>query len=138
MTEVLTRAPVHRWFAVASCAVLLLAGLAGLTSPTGAAAASVTPPDMQLNVPTGDISIGTDPANGDRQLQFTHITWDAGTGPFEIDPAYNATTGIAGFAQALYNSPSPGVWEFDHSVPLGTAGVFDPPTDYHFPLTSFT
>jgi Bacterial Ig domain/Lysyl oxidase len=138
MTDVLTRTPVHRWFAVASCAVLLLAGLAGLTSSTGAAAASVTPPDMQVNVPTNDISIGTNPANGDRQLQFTHITWDAGTGPFEIDPAYNATTGIAGFTQAIYNSPSPGVWRFGHSVPLGTAGVFDPPTDYRFPLTSFT
>src|SRR5262249_62110151 len=108
MTEVLTRAPVHRRLAVASCAVLLLAGLADLTSSTGAAAASVTPPDMQMNVPTGDISISTNPANGHRQLQFTHITWDAGTGPFEIDPAYNATTGIASFPQAIYNSPRPG------------------------------
>jgi Bacterial Ig domain/Lysyl oxidase len=138
MTVALTHAPVHRRLAVALCTVLSLTGLAGLTSSTGAAAASVTPPDMQLNVPTGDISIGTNPSNGHRQLQFTHVTWDAGTGPFEIDPAYNATTGIASFTQAIYNSPSPGVWQFDHSVPLGTNGVFDPPTDYRFPLTSFT
>ena len=71
-----------------------------------------------MPVPTNDISIGTNLANGDRQLQFTHVTWDAGTGPFETDPTYNATTGISSFTQAIYNSPSPGVWLFDHSVPL--------------------
>jgi hypothetical protein len=101
-------------------------------------AVSVTLPDMQMLVPTSDISIGTNPANGHQQLQFTHVTWDAGTGPFEIDPTYNAATGMASFAQAIYNSPSPGVWQFDHSVPLAVAGVFDAPSDYRFPLTSFT
>jgi hypothetical protein len=104
----------------------------------GAAAAAVTPPDMQMLVPTNDISISTNPANGDRQLQFTHVTWDAGTGPFEIDPTYNATTGISTFTQAIYNSPSPGVWQFDHSVPLGVTGAFESTGDYRFPLTSFT
>jgi hypothetical protein len=93
---------------------------------------------MQMLVPAGDISIGTNPANGDRQLQFTHVTWDAGMGPFEIDPTYNAATGMSSFTQAIYNSPSPGVWQFDHSVPLAVAGVFDAPSDYRFPLTSFT
>jgi len=102
------------------------------------AAASVTPPDMKILVPANQISIGTNSANGDRQLQFTHVTWDAGTGPFEIDPTYNSATGIASFAQAIYNSPSPGVWQFDHSVPLAANGVFDPPDDYRFPLNSFS
>src|SRR5205814_1901373 len=54
---------------------------------------TVFPPDMRLQVPTNYISIGT--ANGVRQLQFTHITWDAGAGPFEIDPAYDPSTGTA-------------------------------------------
>jgi hypothetical protein len=124
--------------AVALCAVSSLAGAAGVVPLAGAAVASVTPPDMQMLVPTNDISISTNPANGDRQLQFTHVTWDAGTGPFEIDPTYNATTGISSFTQAIYNSPSPGVWQFDHSVPLAVAGQFESPDDYRFPLTSFT
>jgi Bacterial Ig domain/Lysyl oxidase len=100
--------------------------------------ANVTLPDMKVLVPTSKISIGTNSVTGDRQLQFTHITWDAGTGPFEIDPTYNSATGTASFVQAIYNSPSPGVWQFDHSVPLAVTGVFHPPFDYRFPLTRFT
>jgi Bacterial Ig domain/Lysyl oxidase len=101
-------------------------------------ASNVTPPDMEIKVPMTAISIGANPGNGDRQLQFTHITWDAGSGPFEIDPTYNSQTGVATFTQALYQSPSPGVWKFDHSVPVAATGVFQPPSDYQFPLTKFT
>ncbi len=93
---------------------------------------------MQIKVPVSDISIGTNPSTGHPQLQFTHITWDAGAGPFEIDPTFNATTGTASFTQAIYTSPSPGTWVFDHNVPLAVTGVFDPPSDYQFPLTKFT
>ena len=51
----------------------------GFLAPTQVAgAATVTPPDLKIEVPTNDISIGTNPATGHRQLQFTHITWDAG------------------------------------------------------------
>ena len=101
-------------------------------------AATVTLPDMQIKVPTNAISIGTNSSNGHRQLQFTHITWDGGPGPIEMDPTYNSATGTASFTQAIYNSPSPGTWTFDHSVPLAVTGVFDPPSDYQFPLTEFT
>ena len=97
---------------------------------------NVTPPDMQIKVPTNAISIGN--INGQRQLQFTHITWDAGTGPFELDPSYDSKTGTATFTQAIYRSTSPGVWTFDHSVPVAATGVFEPPSDYQFPLTRFT
>jgi hypothetical protein len=109
-----------------------------LSALVPAASADVTLPDMRMLIPVSKISIGTNSANGHRQLQFTHITYDAGTGPFEIDPTYNSVTGTASFVQAIYNSPSPGVWQFDHSVPLAVTGVFDPPFDYRFPLTSFT
>ncbi len=103
-------------------------------------ASNVTLPDMQIKVPTNNISIGTNSSTGHRQLQFTHITWDAGTGPFEIDPTYNASTGTATFTQALYKSTSPGVWTFDHRAPVATTGVWNPATgsDYNFPLTKFT
>jgi hypothetical protein len=58
---------------------------------------NITLPDMQIKVPTNLISIGS--SSGQRQLQFTHITWDAGAGPFEIDPTYNASTGTSAFTQ---------------------------------------
>jgi hypothetical protein len=142
MTAVAANAFVRRQLAygltVVLCAIPSLVSVVVIAPQASGAATSVTLPDMQLLVPTNDISIGTNPASGHRQLQFTHVTWDAGTGPFEIDPTYDAATGIASFAQAIYRSPSPGVWRFDHSVPLGAAGVFDVPSDYRFPLTSFT
>ena len=114
----------------------LLAG--GLCAASSAGAATVMLPDMQIQVPTNLISIGTDPTTGHRMLRYTHITWDAGTGPFEIDPTYNSATGTATFVQAIYNSPSPGVWSLDHTVPVPVTGVFDPPDKYQFPLSSFT
>lgn len=101
-------------------------------------ASNVTLPDMQIKVPTTDISIGTNPSNGDRQLQFTHITWDAGTGPFEIDPTYSSTTGTSTWVQSIYKSTSPGKWTLDHTVPVAATGVWIPPSDYQFPLTKFT
>src|SRR5579875_3048872 len=111
-------------------------------SPLGRAAAparpAVTLPDLVVRVPTGAISISTDPASGDRMLRFSHITADVGSGPFELDPTYNSATGIARFTQAIYTSPSAGTWVFDHRSPVAATGVFDPPFDYDFPLTSFT
>ncbi len=110
------------------------------TSPdaTFSTASAITPPDMKLEVPTNAISIGTNPANGHRQLQYTHVTWDAGPGPFEIDPTYDSTTGTSTFSQEIYQSTSPGVWTPAYSVPLAATGVFESPSDYQFPLTKFT
>ncbi|MCX2747028.1 Ig-like domain-containing protein [Arthrobacter sp. MI7-26] len=107
-------------------------------APGPATAATLTPPDMKIQVPTNLISIGLDPTSGHPMLRFTHITWDAGTGPFEIDPTYNSATGTATFIQSLYNSPSPGVWSLDHTVPVAATGVFSASGDYQFPLTRFT
>ncbi len=101
-------------------------------------AANITLPDMKILVPVADISIAANPTTHDRQLQFTHITWDAGSGPFEIDPTYSAQTGTATFMQAIYAMNKPGVWTLDHKVPVAATGVFDPPSDYQFPLTRFT
>ena len=119
-----------------AAALLAFSGLGTLVGTPVARAATVTLPDMQIEVPTSAISIGT--TGGTKQLRFTHITWDAGTGPFEIDPTYNSSTGTATFSQEIYNSPSAGVWAKDHSVPLPVTGVFDPPDNYQFPLTAFT
>ena len=87
-----------------AAALVALSGLGALVEVPAAEAATVTLPDMQLQVPTNAISIGT--SGGVKQLRFTHITWDAGTGPFEIDPTYNSATGTATFSQERYNSPS--------------------------------
>jgi hypothetical protein len=127
----------------ATAFVCLLAGVVALecvTAPRVSAAGSgpITLPDLRIFVPTHLISIGGDPSTGDRQLRFTHITADVGAGPFEIDPHYNQQTGVSTFVQAIYRTPSPGDWVLDHTVPIAATGKWHPPSDYHFPLTSFT
>jgi hypothetical protein len=129
-------APRSKVAAVALLSALLLLLVLGGTPSSAVTAAPVTLPDMVIQVPTDLISIGT--SSGHRQLQFTHITADVGTGPFEIDPNYDSSTGTSTFTQEIYNSPSPGVWQPDHSVPVATTGIWHPPSDYDFPLTRFT
>jgi hypothetical protein len=113
------------------------AGVAGAEA-SRAAVGPVTLPDLQILVPTDAISIGTNPSTGDRQLQFTHITWDAGAGPFLITPKPNRKTGTSSFTQTVYDSSRPGVWHPAYKVQLPVQGVFDPPSDYRYPLTRFT
>jgi hypothetical protein len=113
-------------------------GVAVGHAPARSAAVRLTLPDLRIKVPTGDISIGTNPGSGHRQLQFTHVTWDAGAGPFVIQPRYDGATGVSSFVQVLYRMPRPGVWTRDHTVPIAVAGTFEAPSDYRFPLTRFT
>ena len=98
---------------------LLVTETAGAAGAAGAAA-TITLPDLQILVPTDDISIGTNPQTNDRQLQYTHITWDAGTGPFAIKTAYNANTGMSTFVQDIYSRTGPETWAIEYSVGLRT------------------
>jgi hypothetical protein len=86
-------------------------------------------------MPTEDISIMK--KNGQKLLEFTHITEDAGAGPLEMRPSYNATTGISQGYQALYTMPSPGVWKFAKTAPIVGPMIWTPPSDYNFPLDKF-
>ncbi len=115
-------------FAVALLGLLCVAA--------SAPAAPIAYPDLQVLVPTSDIAIGH-PTSTTRSLDFSHITWNAGTGPFEIRPSYNALTGISQGFQALYSSPSAGVYTFERTVPIAGSMIWDPPSDYRFPLDSF-
>jgi hypothetical protein len=108
------------------------------SSPSNAVTPSVPPiayPDLQVLMPTNEISIIH--SSTTRTLEFSHVTWDAGEGPLEIRPHYNEATGISQGYQALYTMPSPGVWKFDHTVPIVGPMIWTPPTDYNFPLAKF-
>lgn len=127
-------------------ATVVLVGcvLAGATLVASSSFAQTTPrvrvalPDLRIFVPKGLISIGLDPTSGQRELRFTHITADVGAGPFEIDPRYDARTGVSTFSQALYRRNGSGGWSRLRRVPLATYGTWEPPSDYRFPLTGFT
>jgi Domain of unknown function (DUF4082)/Bacterial Ig domain/Fibronectin type III domain/Lysyl oxidase len=112
------------------------------TGPESSQSNAVTPsgtalayPDMALVMPIGEISIHHTATT--RTLEFTHISWDAGAGPLEMRPVYNEKTGISQGYQALYTMPSPGVWKFDHTVPIVGPMIWEPPSDYRFPLDTF-
>jgi len=93
-------------------------------------------PDLQLLMPTSEFSIIHTAST--RTLEFTHITWDAGEGPWELRPTYNEATGISQGYQALYTMPSPGVWKFARTVPIAGPMIWTPPSDYNFPLDKFS
>jgi Domain of unknown function (DUF4082)/Bacterial Ig domain/Fibronectin type III domain/Lysyl oxidase len=96
---------------------------------------SIAYPDLQLLMPTGEISIKS--TSTTRTLEFTHITWDAGEGPWELRPVYNSATGISQGYQALYTMPKPGEWKFSQTVPVVGPMIWVPPSDYRFPLDKF-
>ncbi len=114
-------------------------GTGPASTPSGAVTPSPAPiayPDLQVVVPGSYIYVDQ-PGGGARTLEFEHISSDLGAGPLEIRPSYNSTTGISQGYQALYTMPSPGVWKFDHTVPIVGPMVWTPPSDYAFPLDKF-
>jgi Domain of unknown function (DUF4082)/Bacterial Ig domain/Fibronectin type III domain/Lysyl oxidase len=113
-------------------------GAGPASSPSNAVTPSGEPiayPDLQLLMPTSEVSIIH--TSTKRTLEFTHITWDSGEGPLEIRPSYNEATGISQGYQALYTMPSPGVWKFAYTVPIVGPMLWNPPSDYNFPLDKF-
>jgi hypothetical protein len=127
---------ISRPAAVLGTVVMVFALMATLLMASTAHGATVAYPDLQVQVPSAEISIGH-PTAGARALQFSHVTWNAGAGPFELRPQYNSSSGMAQGVQALYDSAGGAHWTFDHTVPVVGPMVWEPPSDYRFPLTKF-
>src|SRR5215831_5455165 len=121
----------------AAIASLLLIVLPGVGRTAVRAAAPIAYPDLQVKVPTADFSIGH-PTSTTRELRYTHLTWNAGSGPFELRPAYDPSTGIAQPSQALYTTNGSGGWTFVSTIPVLQPMAYDAPINkYRFPLASF-
>ncbi|HEY5154977.1 MAG TPA: Ig-like domain-containing protein, partial [Acidimicrobiales bacterium] len=117
---------------------LALLGLvpAAVEQPTSAADPVIAYPNLRVLVPASSISIAQ-PTVSTRTLNFAHITWNAGAGPYEMRPTLNPATGVATATQALYTLTGPSTWSFVRTVPIVKPMVWDPPSDYRFPLTGF-
>ncbi len=120
--------------------VVLLAGTiavgVGFTPSHANADPVIAYPNLQVKIPTNQISIAA-PAPSTRVLDFTHITWNAGAGPLEIQPSYNSTTGTSTAVQNLYTLTGSATWSFVKSVPIVKSMAWHPPTDYAFPFSGF-
>ncbi len=124
----------------ASLVIVLLAATVATGAVLAPSHASADPviayPNLQVKVPTNQISIST-PAPSTRVLDFTHITWNAGAGPLEFQPSLNSTTGTSTAVQNLYTLTGPTTWSFVKSVPIVKPMTWHPPTDYGFPFSGF-
>jgi hypothetical protein len=92
-------------------------------------------PDLSDILPASKISIvGT---GSSRVFQYTHDTFNGGTGPLVIQPVLNPASGNYQGTQYIY-SFSGGKWTLAQQVPIAGVFVFDSDHGhYHFPFTTY-
>ena len=92
-------------------------------------------PDLSDIIPTGAISVVGSGAS--RVFQYTHDTFNGGSGPLVIQPVYNQASGIYQGIQYVY-SFSGGRWTLSRQIPLAGAFIFHAAHGhFHFPFTSY-
>lgn len=106
-----------------------------LAAFTAAAAGSLNYPDLSVIMPAGRMSIsGTGTG---RMLDYTHDTFNGGSGPLVIQPEYNAASGNYLGVQYIY-SFNAGTWTLVRQVPIAGAFVFHAAHGhFHFPFVTF-
>ena len=118
--------------------VLILAAGAG-ASATGALAdpAGTTHyPDLQTVIPTTAFSVAQGTAG--REFRYTHLVYNAGPGPLEVQPQYNGASGNYQGVQTLFTHNAANQWSLVSSVRVPDAFVFHAAHGhFHFPLAAF-
>ena len=119
--------------------VVLLLTAAGGASATGAQAdpAGTTHyPDLQTVIPTTAFSVAQGTAG--REFRYTHLIFNAGPGPLEVQPQYNGASGNYQGIQTLYTHNAANQWSLVSSVRVPDAFVFHAAHGhFHFPLAAF-
>ena len=92
-------------------------------------------PDLSDIMPSAQISVvGT---GASRVFQYTHDTFNGGSGPLVIQPIYNAASGNYQGIQYVY-SLSGGQWTVAKQIPVAGSFVFDAAHGhFHFPFASY-
>ena len=92
-------------------------------------------PDLSDILPADKISVvGT---GSSRVFQYTHDTFNGGSGPLVIQPVFNAASGNYQGTQYIY-SFSAGKWTLQKQVPLAGLFIFDSDHGhFHFPFTTY-
>ncbi|HME73830.1 MAG TPA: Ig-like domain-containing protein, partial [Myxococcota bacterium] len=101
-------------------------------------------PDLSDIIPTATAPTPFEPTpfsiagtGANRQLQFTHDTYNGGSGPLEILPVYNPASGNYQGFQHIYSFQS-GTWTLVQTIPVAGVFVFDAAHGhFHFPFTSY-
>jgi Carboxypeptidase regulatory-like domain/Bacterial Ig domain/Lysyl oxidase len=91
-------------------------------------------PDLSVMIPPAGISIVGSGSN--RLLEYTHQTFNGGSGPLVIQPAYHPTSGNYQGTQYVYTYN--GSWSLTEQIPVAGAFVFDAAHGhFHFPFVRF-
>jgi hypothetical protein len=92
-------------------------------------------PDLSDIIPPAAMSIvGT---GSSRVFQYTHDTFEGGSGPLEIQPVYNSASGNYQGIQHIYSLTN-GSLTVAQSIPVAGAFVFDPAhLHFHFPFVTY-
>lgn len=127
-----------RWVVTTVTALAVAALVLAVNPVEGIAAAATGPqyPDIQTIIPTTAFSIvGTGAA---REFRYTHLVYNAGPGPLEIQPSYNPYSGDFEGAQQVYGVDASGNWSLASETPVPDHFVFHAEHGhFHFPLAAF-
>jgi Bacterial Ig domain/Lysyl oxidase len=92
-------------------------------------------PDLSDLIPVGQISVVG--SGNNRVFQYTHDTFNGGSGPLVIQPIYNQASGNYQGIQYIY-SFSGGIWMLAQQIPVAGAFVFDAAHGhFHFPFSTY-
>ena len=123
--------------ALLSAAALLAAGsMAAVTTASAAPAGTTHLPDLQTIIPTDSFSIaqGVDGP----EFRYTHLVYNNGPGPLEIQPQYNPASGTYQGMQQLFTHNAAGAWSLVSQRRVPDAFIFHAEHGhFHFPLASF-
>lgn len=108
----------------------------GAAPGTAAPADTPHPPDLQTIIPTESFSIVDSPAG--REFRYTHLVYDNGPGPLEIQPTYDEITGGYRGTQEIFSHDASGHWYQSGQYRVPDTFVFHAEHGhFHFPLASF-
>ncbi len=115
---------------------LLGAGLIGAAPPV-VAAPVVALPDLISVIPTSDLGV-THPTPTTKEFDYTHIVYNAGAGPLEVQPTnYDTTTQFASGVQRVYAYDGT-TQSLAQTIPIRDQFYFHTlHGHFHFPLASF-
>jgi len=96
-------------------------------------------PDLSVIIPTtGTKAMVIAGTGSSREFRYTHDTFNGGTGPLVIQPAFNSASGNYQGTQYIYSLSSSGVWSLDEQIPVAGAFIFHADHGhFHFPLVTF-
>lgn len=130
--------PRPRLLLAAAAAASLAAALVTLTpGPVVAApAGTVHLPDLQTIIPTDAFSVVTTTTG--KEFRYTHLVYDAGPGPLEVQPTYVQSTGGYRGTQEVFTHDANGTWSQVGQYRVPDVFVYHAEHGhFHFPLASF-